>query len=129
MGGIMKVMAIAAASLLVMGCNPSAAPVGGGNQVSNSQPATGASAAATPTLDRAFLIGRWTDNGDCSNATEFSENNQFRTSSGLGGLWTLEGDQLTLTGSQRLTMQIVIVDQSTINVVNPNGSTGRSTRC
>jgi hypothetical protein len=32
-------------------------------------------------------------------------------------------------GAQRLTMQVIVVDQNTINIVNPNGSVGRSTRC
>ena len=129
----------AAALLVLVGCNPPSATANGsgnggqaaGNAASGaSAPApTGAATGTAPTLDRAFLIGRWTDNGDCSNSTEFSQSGQFQTSSGAGGLWTLAGDQLTLTGSQTMRMQIVVIDQNTINIVNPDGSVGRSTRC
>ena len=123
----MKTIGTAAALLVLVlaGCNRSAVPAGGGNQSANGS----ASTSTAPTLDRAFLIGRWTDNGDCTNATEFGPNGQFQTSSGASGLWSLAGDQLTLAGDQSLTMQVVVIDQNTINVVNPDGSRGRSTRC
>jgi hypothetical protein len=47
----------------------------------------------------------------------------------MSGLWSLAGDQLTLAGGQTLTMQVVVVNQGTMEVVNPDGSRGRSTRC
>jgi hypothetical protein len=92
-------------------------------------------AGATPassggvTLDRAYVVGRWTDNGDCSLAAEFAGDGRFFANNGTGGLWNLQGDQLTMTGSATLTLQIVPIDQNTMNVVNPDGSLGRSTRC
>lgn len=127
----MKAIGTAAALLVLVlaGCNRSAVPAGGGNQSANSAASAGASTGAAPALDRAFMVGRWTDNGDCGNATEFGQNGQFQTSSGMGGLWSLEGDRLTLTGDQTLTMQVVVVDRTTVEIVNPDGSRGRSTRC
>ncbi len=95
-------------------------------------PAAGAvpAAAAGPvTLDRAYVMGRWTDDGDCGNAVEFGSDGRFTAANGAGGLWHLAGDQLTMTGSGTLTLQIVPIDQNTMNVVNPDGSLGRSTRC
>lgn len=92
-------------------------------------------AGATPassggvTLDRAYVVGRWTDNGDCSLAAEFAADGRFFANNGTGGLWNLQGDQLTMTGAATLTLQIVPIDQNTMNVVNPDGSLGRSTRC
>lgn len=92
-------------------------------------------AGATPassggvTLDRAYVVGRWTDNGDCSQAAEFAGDGRFFANNGNEGLWNLQGDQLTMTGSSTLTLQIVPIDQNTMNVVNPDGSLGRSTRC
>jgi hypothetical protein len=92
-------------------------------------------AGATPassggvTLDRAYVVGSWTDNGDCSVAAEFGEDGRFTANNGTGGLWNLQGDRLTMTGSSTLTLQIVPIDQNTMNVVNPDGSLGRSTRC
>ncbi len=131
----MKTIGIAAL-LVLSGCNlPTATSNGSGNggQAAGNA-ASGASTGTAPTgtaptLDRAFLVGRWTDTGDCNNATEFAQGGQFQTSSGASGQWSLAGDQLTLMGGQRLTMQVVIVDQNTINIVNPDGSVGRSTRC
>jgi hypothetical protein len=124
----MKTIATAAILLALAGCNRAAVPAGG-NQSANGSASAGASAAAAPALDRAFLIGRWTDNGDCGNATEFGENGQFQVASGASGPWSLAGDRLTLAGEQTLTMQVVVIDQGTIEIVNPDGSRGRSTRC
>jgi len=134
---MMKNIATAAALLVLAGCNPAAAPAGG-NQSANGATATsngsggqttGNAVSAAPALDRAYLVGRWTDNGDCSNATEFAESGQFQTSGGAGGSWSLAGDRLTLAGGQTIVMQVVVIDQNTINIVNPDSSVGRSTRC
>lgn len=111
---------------LLAGCGQSTAPAGGNQSAGGAPPAA---TPATPTLDRAFLVGRWTDTGDCSNSTEFSDNGEFRTSAGASGQWSLAGDRLTLSGAQTFTAQVVVVDQRTISIVNPDGSTGRSTRC
>jgi hypothetical protein len=125
----MKTIATVAMLLMLAGCNRAAVPAGGGNQAANGSAAAGASTATAPPLDRAFMVGRWTDNGDCSNATEFGENGQFQIGSGASGPWSLAGDRLTLAGEQTLTMQVVVVDQNTVDIVNPDGSRGRSTRC
>jgi hypothetical protein len=86
-------------------------------------------AAGGVTLDRAYVAGRWTDNGDCSVAVDFGLDGRFSANNGAGGLWNLDGDRLTMSGSSTLTLQIVPIDQDTMNVVNPDGSLGRSTRC
>ena len=94
-------------------------------------PAVGAvpAAAGGAALDRNYIVGRWTDNGDCSVAVEFGMDGRFTANTGAGGLWNLDGDRLTMSGSETLTLQIVPIDQNTMNVVNPDGSLGRSTRC
>jgi len=86
-------------------------------------------ASSSTTLDRTFLMGRWTDNGDCSKAIEFAQDGTFHNADGSGGLWNLEGDSLTLTGSSTATIRVSPVDQNTITVINSDGSLGRSTRC
>lgn len=93
--------------------------------------AAGATQASTGgvTLDRAYIAGSWTDDGDCSAAVEFNIDGRFLANNGTGGLWNLDGDRLTMSGSSTLTLQIVPIDQNTMNVVNPDGSLGRSTRC
>jgi len=90
--------------------------------------ATQASAGGT-TLDRAYIAGLWTDTGDCTAAVEFNIDGRFVANNGNEGLWNLQGDRLTMTGASTTTLQIVPIDHDTMNVVNPDGSLGRSTRC
>lgn len=94
----------------------------------NAIPAT---STLTPTVDRAFLIGRWTDARDCRESGQFTADGHYTNTAGQNAAWTLEGDRLTLTfeGATPRTLQVSAADQNTLNVVNPDGSTGRSTRC
>jgi hypothetical protein len=84
-----------------------------------------------PTVDRAFLIGRWTDGHDCHEAGQFTADGRYTNNAGQNAAWTLDGDQLTLTfdGAAPRTVRVDAADQNTLNVVNPDGTTGRSTRC
>jgi hypothetical protein len=90
-----------------------------------------ASTTLTPVVDRAFLIGRWTDARDCREAGQFTADGHYTNTAGQSAAWTLEGDQLTLTfeGAAPRTLRVSAPDQNTLSVVNPDGSTGRSTRC
>ena len=90
-----------------------------------------ASSTLTPAVDRAFLIGRWTDGRDCHESGEFSADGRYTNTAGQNAAWALAGDQLTLTfdGASPRTLRVSAADQNTLNVVNPDGSTGRSTRC
>jgi len=90
-----------------------------------------ASSTLTPAVDRAFLIGRWTDGRDCHEAGQFTADGRYTNTAGQSAAWTLEGDQLTLTfdGAAPRTVRVSAADQNSLNVVNPDGSTGRSTRC
>jgi|GEM_PF-2931655 len=105
-----------------------AAPALGGKDVPGTVQALSASGA--PPAGSAFLIGGWTDDGDCDNAGEFDADGRFSTAAGEQGLWILDGDRLTMTfnGETRM-LRIVPIDRDTMNVVNPDGSLGRSTRC
>jgi hypothetical protein len=94
----------------------------------NAIPAT---STLTPTVDRAFLIGRWTDARDCHAAGQFTADGRYTNTAGQVAAWTLAGDQLTLTfeGAAPRTLRVSAADQNTLNVVNPDGSNGQSTRC
>jgi hypothetical protein len=94
----------------------------------NAIPAT---STLTPVVDRAFLIGRWTDARDCHTAGEFTADGRYTNTTGQSASWTLEGDRLTLTfdGATPRTLRVSALDQNTLNVINPDGSPGRSTRC
>ena len=90
-----------------------------------------ASSTLTPAVDRAFLIGRWTDARDCHAAGEFTADGRYTNTNGQIAAWTLQGDRLILTfdGAAPRSLTVSAPDQNTLNVVNPDGSTGRSTRC
>jgi hypothetical protein len=94
----------------------------------NAIPAT---STLTPTVDRAFLIGRWTDARDCHESGQFTADGHYTNTAGQSAAWTLEGDRLTLSfeGAAPRTLRVSAADQNTLNVVNPDGSAGRSTRC
>lgn len=94
----------------------------------NAIPAT---STLTPVVDRAFLIGRWTDGRDCHEAGQFTADGRYTNAAGQNAAWTLTGDQLTLSfeGAAPRTLRVSAADQNTLNVVNPDGSAGRSTRC
>lgn len=80
-------------------------------------------------VDETFLVGRWTDDGDCADAVEFDADGTFVASNGGGGDWSLHGNALTISGTATLTMRILPVDHDTILVVGSDGAAGRSTRC
>jgi hypothetical protein len=118
--------------------NASGGKDGGGNSTeaasaesTGGKDAAGATPASSgaPTLDRSFLVGRWTDNGDCSDVIEFTQDGRFIAANGGGGLWNLDGDRLTMTGRATATIRITPIDNDTMTVINTDGSLGRSTRC
>jgi hypothetical protein len=119
---------LAAILLGLAGCNRAAASAGG-NQSANAATPAAAPASAAPTADNVFLVGCWTDTGDCSNATDFDADGQFRTSNGTSGQWNLAGNRLTPPGVMTPTAQVVAIDRNTLEIVNPEGSRGRSMRC
>lgn len=80
-------------------------------------------------LDRTYMLGRWTDNDDCGDVIEFTQDGRFIAANGGTGLWNLDGDRLTMSGNGTATIRVVAIDQNTITVVKDDGSLGRSTRC
>lgn len=86
-------------------------------------------ASGTVRLDRAYVMGRWTDDGNCANAIEMHSDGRFTAANGNQGLWNLDGDRLTMQGTSAITLRVVPIDQNVMNLVNPDQSLGRSTRC
>jgi hypothetical protein len=82
-------------------------------------------------IDRAYMLGRWTDDeDDCDKAADFFADGRFVPASGPEGLWNLNGDRLTIVAnSNTFTVQLVPIDQNSMTVVNADGSLGQSTRC
>jgi hypothetical protein len=90
-------------------------------------PAPGAGRIA---VNRDFLIGSWSDAGDCSVTVAFVADGTFATADGDQGVWSLSGDSLTLTGAAGTRIVTIIpIDRDTMEVVGENGAHDRSTRC
>lgn len=81
-------------------------------------------------VDRNFLIGAWSDSGDCSTTVAFTANGDYATADGAEGQWSLTGDTLTLSGEAGATrLTIIPIDRNTMEVIGEDGSHDRSTRC
>ena len=93
----------------------------------HARPGGAASAAA---VDREFLIGSWSDTGDCSTTVAFTADGGYATADGAEGQWSLAGDTLTLSGEAGATrLTIIPIDRNTMEVIGEDGSHDRSTRC
>jgi len=86
-----------------------------------------APAPAAPMLDSAYMVGRWTSDGNCGSI--FSSDGTFQAYDGGTGQWSLAGDQLTLTANSTLTLRVVPIDMNTMTLINPDGSLIRANRC
>ena len=140
---------VAAASLAVLAGCRGGAPDGNGNQeeagyqvqsnaavtsneagaAENTAKADNATATATSdTLDRNYLVGRWSETGDCADATEFRADGTFVFPWGDTGTWQLNGDRLTLS-SNTDAMRLTRISQDQVDAVSPGGSTHHHRRC
>ena len=89
-----------------------------------------AGAARAAAVDREFLIGSWSDTGDCSTTVAFTADGGYATADGAEGQWSLAGDTLTLSGEAGATrLTIIPIDRNTMEVIGEDGSHDRSTRC
>ena len=89
-----------------------------------------AGAVRAAAVDRAFLIGSWSDTGDCSTTVAFTADGGYATADGAEGQWSLAGDTLTLSGEAGATrLTIIPIDRNTMEVIGEDGSHDRSTRC
>jgi hypothetical protein len=81
-------------------------------------------------VDRDFLIGTWSDAGDCTTTVAFTADGGYATADGLQGQWSLAGETLTLQGEAgSATLTIIPIDRNTMEVIGEDGSHERSTRC
>jgi len=123
-GKSMRGFIILAASALALAATP--------GQAVQAQPgktgAEGAPLADVVRLSRQFMIGNWTDDGDCDHAVEFLGDGRY-FAGGSGGMWQLDGHELTLTSDNILIVRVVPLDEDTLGVIGADGSVGESTRC
>lgn len=120
----MKAFSILAAGLLILTSSAAATAEPAGKPEARAAPGTG-----DIRVSRAFLVGAWTDDGDCGHAIEFLGDGRFFGSDGLSGIWQLEGAELTMAADNILTVRIVPLDRDRMGVIGPDGALGQSTRC
>lgn len=84
---------------------------------------------AQPRLSRDFLLGRWTDTNDCSDAVDFNADGSFRTTDGAAGTWRLDGNRLSFIGQRTIVATIGVTGRDSITLTHDDGSVGSSTRC
>jgi hypothetical protein len=106
----------------------SSAAAGTGGKPGEASAAAPASAPFTGQVNSAFLLGRWTDNNDCTQTIEFRPDGTFVTPGG-NGMWALDADRLTFQGSSTISARVQAPDANTITLIHDNGTLGRSTRC
>ena len=77
----------------------------------------------------AFLLGRWTDDGDCTNTVEFLSDGRFVTSDGAVGRWWVSGGRITFQGNSTIAAAIRADSVNHIILTHDDGTVGESTRC
>ena len=81
-------------------------------------------------IDPSMLVGRWGDNGNCSQVIEFFANGTFRAANGGTGNWRIDGDRLTMfNGNRRVTLRLRSVTARMVLAEDSNGNVGQSVRC
>ena len=114
---------LTAAALALAATPASAVPAQPGKTGTESGPP----AEAVP-LSRHFMIGLWTDDGDCDHAVEFLGDGRYFANNSRG-IWQLDGHELTLAGDNIVVIRVMPIDEDTIGVIGQDGSVGESTRC
>jgi hypothetical protein len=93
-------------------------------------PAEPASAAKPGGVTRSWFAGNWTDTSDCADAGRFEGNGTYRLADGTRGMWNIVDGRLVVQhAGGRSALRLRRIDQDTVEVVNEDGSVGRSTRC
>ncbi|MET0372782.1 MAG: hypothetical protein ABW128_00835 [Rhizorhabdus sp.] len=89
-----------------------------------------AQAADPNAVTRAWFAGRWTDTGDCAQAGEFGANGMYLLADGTRGMWNIvDGRLIVQHAGGRGSVAVRKVDEHHVEVVNDDGSVGRSARC
>lgn len=77
-----------------------------------------------------MLVGRWGDNGDCSQDIVFNADGTFRSYTGGSGTWSLDGHIMTMSGEGGVfQLRVSILNGNQLLIRNPDGTIGTSQRC
>jgi hypothetical protein len=75
---------------------------------------------------RSLLVGKWTDNGDCSRVTEILPGGWLISPDGSRGLWYLDGTQLMVGATN---YRVHTLTSSVLELEAVDGRRGTSARC
>ena len=93
-------------------------------------PPAAAQAGKGPAVTMDYLLGRWSDSGDCQRDwVDFRSDGGFTTAAGGNGRWRLEGDTIIFMGQSEIRARIQATDMNRLVLVHGDGSTGNSVRC
>ena len=113
-----------------IGSSRSLAGLGGGGDPGGGKDPQAIPAGASQGVIDPRLVGRWTDNGDCKQASELRADGTFLSANGATGTWQLVGGELVFTGDGgEARLRVESVEQDRIVTTNAEGNTGASTRC
>lgn len=87
-----------------------------------------AAVAMSRPFDREFLVGEWTDDGNCGSVIRFQPDGTFVIPSG-GGRWRLTGERLSFIGERTITARARAVGRDRIVLIYDDGTLGQSLRC
>ena len=103
-----------------------------GSTARRTMPPLPATPAAVLSMSRPFarnyLVGRWTDDGDCGTVIEFRADGSFIIPNG-GGRWRLEGERLSFIGERTITARARAVGNGRVLLIYDDNSLGQSIRC
>ena len=81
-------------------------------------------------VNREWFAGAWTDTGDCADAGTFSRDGRYRLSDGTRGMWNVRDGRLVVENANgRNEVRLRRVGDDRLEIVNQDGSVGRSVRC
>ena len=81
-------------------------------------------------VNREWFAGSWTDSGDCAQAGEFNRDGRYRLADGTRGMWNVrEGRLVVENANGRNEVRLRRIGDDVAEIVNQDGSVGRSVRC
>jgi hypothetical protein len=87
-------------------------------------------APAAQGVTREWFVGAWTDTEDCGDAADFARDGRYRLADGTRGMWNVTDGRLVVQGAAgRNVVRLRRVDDDIVEVINEDGSVGRSRRC
>ncbi len=81
-------------------------------------------------VTREWFAGRWSDTGNCTDAGQFAANGTYLLADGTRGMWNVQDSRLVIQNAGgRNVIRLRRTGDDSVEVINADGSVGRSIRC